>query len=579
MSFNFAIVGGGLTGTAMLYQFVERVRQEIDLGLLNPSKVKIQIFEKQETFGPGFPHCDRNVMPFHITNMCARDMGILLGNSEDFQDWVNLNQDKFKALFARMDDTFENRDQCNHYPRAIMGEYLKERFQEAHQKAQALGLVVELYSRTEVIDLEERRDKIEITVKDLSSGSIFSCIADRVLLATGHWFETREKDNYFPSPWPAQNLLQKIPEGEKVAVIGTSLSAIEVVLTLTSDGHFVRAGSDKLAYVPPANPRRFALYSRRGLLPKVRGKMGKYRNRFLTREKVESLLVKNQGYLTLEAVFQLLDLELQAAYGYRINWEAVINPTRPPADLLQQYLKDAINGDGPDGELIWQTVLHQSFDMVREIYLSLMLADRKHFDKEYTSIFFTHAATQPKINAKKMLALMKSGIVGVFKLGTDYKLIKNDSKDSYEFIYKDHNGGVKKDAYRYVVNARGQARSIQTNPSPLTKNLLKRGIVQIEETQHAQPKDIQSRLPANQLKTEFQTYRTGSILIDPKTHHVIRQASEKLTTQSDALYAVGAMTRGQIIDASMAHGIVRSTARIANHLVDDLKQVKMKSNS
>ena len=35
MSFNFAIVGGGLTGTAMLYQIVEKVRRNID-----PSAVK-----------------------------------------------------------------------------------------------------------------------------------------------------------------------------------------------------------------------------------------------------------------------------------------------------------------------------------------------------------------------------------------------------------------------------------------------------------------------------------------------------------------------------------------------------------
>ena len=45
MSFIFAIVGGGLTGTAMLYQLVEQVGQEIDQSLLDPSGIKIQIFE------------------------------------------------------------------------------------------------------------------------------------------------------------------------------------------------------------------------------------------------------------------------------------------------------------------------------------------------------------------------------------------------------------------------------------------------------------------------------------------------------------------------------------------------------
>jgi len=575
MSFTFAIIGGGLTGTAMLHLFVEKVRQEIDPNLLNPSGIKIQIFEKQDIFGPGFPHCDRNVMPFHITNMCAKDMGILVGHPEDFQDWATINHDRLKERYQWIDDTSFSYEGCNHYPRAIMGEYLKERFQEACQKAQTLGLGVELHSQSEIIDLEEKRDKIHLTVKNCLSGSIFSFIADRVLLATGHWFEEKERNHYFPSPWPAINLLERIPEGEKVAVIGTSLSAIEVVLTLTSDGHFIRDESDKLVYMPPANPRRLALYSRRGLLPKVRGKMGKYRNMFLTREKLESLIIENNGYLKLEAVFQLLNSELEAAYGHAINWKAVVSPTKPPAELLQQYFKDARHGDGPDGELVWETVLHQSFDMVREIYLKLSLEDRERFDKTYTSIFFTHAATQPAINAEKMLALMKCGLVEVFKLRRNYQFIKNNSKDGWEFIYQDSNGETKRDAYRYVVNARGQAKSIQTDPSPLTKNLLKRGIVQNEETQAVQPENRQSNRSAKQPKTKSHTYNTGSIWIDPETHHVIRQAFDNIPTKSKAIYAVGAMTRGQIIDASMAHGIVQSTARIANSWVDDLKKVKI----
>ena len=58
--------------------------------------------------------------------------------------------------------------------------------------------------------------------------------------------------------------------------------------------------------------------------------------------------------------------------------------------------------------------------------------------------------------------------------------------------------------------------------------------------------------------------------IDPKTHNIIQHASHKKRTQSNSIYAVGAMTRGQIIDASMAHGIVQATARIADDVVDHL---------
>ena len=138
MIFNFAIIGGGLTGTAMLYQFVDKVRQKSDLNLLDPSQIKIQIFEKQDIFGPGFPHCDRNVMPFHITNMCAKDMGIVFGNPTDFHDWVENNRIEIQDRFPYLNFSFSSPDvigdQCIHYPRAIMGEYLKTRLQESDSR-------------------------------------------------------------------------------------------------------------------------------------------------------------------------------------------------------------------------------------------------------------------------------------------------------------------------------------------------------------------------------------------------------------------------------------------------------------
>ena len=48
--FNFAIVGGGLTATAMLVQFVGKVNEYASQKQLEPSKIGIQIFEKQNIF-------------------------------------------------------------------------------------------------------------------------------------------------------------------------------------------------------------------------------------------------------------------------------------------------------------------------------------------------------------------------------------------------------------------------------------------------------------------------------------------------------------------------------------------------
>jgi uncharacterized NAD(P)/FAD-binding protein YdhS len=367
-------------------------------------------------------------------------------------------------------------------------------------------------------------------------------------------------------------LLDSIPPNAKIAVIGTSLSAIETLLTLTSDGSFVRSDSGELSYKPSAVSRKFVLYSRRGLLPKVRGKMGNHKNRFLNRENLDRLLSENRGNLKLEPIFDLLNSELEAAYGHPIDWHEIVKPTGKPEDLLQGYIRDAVIGDGPDGELIWQTILHQSFSMVRDVYLNLALAERKRFDENYNSVFFTHAATQPVINAEKLLALMKAGLVEVVKLGKNYQLIKDEVTDHYEFVHKDDRGDIKSDAYKYVINARGQEKSIETDPSALAYNLIKSGTVLIEELRSVDCPSRNSDHVCPDPETAGETYKTGSIWIDPYSHFIIQRDSDDEPTTSNTIYAVGAMTRGQIIDASMAREIVRATSKIAADIIDHLIQ-------
>jgi hypothetical protein len=329
-------------------------------------------------------------------------------------------------------------------------------------------------------------------------------------------------------------------------------------------------------YASSENARRFFLYSRRGLLPKVRGKIGKHQNKFLNRENLDCLLAANRHQLTLQAIFKLLNQELENAYGQPIDWNEVLNPSGQPADLLQRYLEDAIHGDGPQGELIWQTILHQSFDMVQDIYLNLSLDERMRFDSEYTSAFFTHAATQPIINAEKMLALMKAGMVDVIKLGPDYRLIRDEIKDCYEFIYRDGRGNLKKDAYRYVVDARGQAKSLEANPSIFIQNLITSGTVLIEEIRPLDPITHSFQDIAGESATADNAYRTGSIWIDPATYHIMQRGPQDYITRSETIYAVGAMTRGQIITASMVRGIVQATSKIAEDLVNYLTKTAKK---
>lgn len=563
-----------MTATAMLTQLVGMLKDGSAKNLPDPFRMVVQVFNRGNIFGPGYPHNDEIVLPFHITNMCASEMGIIAGDPGDFQNWVSDNVNDLRSRFPwfreRYSVTDNHKTGCHHYPRAIMGMYLKDRFQQAVRLGRRIGLEIHLYPRSEVVDLKQDNDRIRLNIEDLDSKAYFSKYADRVLLATGHWNEKNAGDRYFTSPWPAVTLLNSIPRGEKIAIIGTSLSAIETLLTLTSEGEFIRSRKGELTYKPPENSRTFVLYSRRGLLPRVRGKMGDRANRFMHRGAIQQLLSDDRESLTLDAMFNLLNSELEDAYGHGIHWGEVINPTDKPAELLQRYLDDAINGDGPDGELVWQTVLHQTFDLVREVYLNLAPEERKRFDRHYSSVFFTHAAVQPAVNAEKLLALMNAGIVEVIRLGEEYRLIKQEDPSCYQFTYRDIQGVEKKDVYRYVVNARGQNKSLNTDPSALARNLCRSGIVQTTEIRPARrtaslkPRAI---LGSNSIS---QANKTGSIWIDPETHRIMKTGPDGTITPSSAIYAVGAMTRGQIIDASMARSIVQSTSKVANDIIAHL---------
>ena len=564
--FKFAIVGGGLTATSMLCQFVEKAAILVSAGKLDPSVILLSIFEKTDEFGPGFPHNPKYLLPFHITNMCAADMGVYADRPGDFQAWIDRNLDRLRFRFDDFPaDVFESAHAygpCNHYPRAFMGAYLQARFHQAVKAARRLGIAVKLYPHHEITDVRMVGGMARMNINRPYSGGRVEIFADAVLLATGHWFPDSRQKNYFDSPWPAKKLLQSIPPGAELAVIGTSLSAIETVLTLTSDGRFVSDSSGRLSYIPSSTPRRITLYSRSGLLPKVRGKVGAYVNKFINPLTIEKFRSQNNGRISLSATFELLNSELEMIYGRPFDWVNVLEQAGQPVDELNHYLKEAEIGDGPQGEVLWQTVLQKTFPYIREWYLRLTDQDRKRFDRDYTSTFFTHAATQPRINAAKLLALLKAGLVNIVRLGKRYRFYREDDQDRYCFDYTDRHGNKRVDNYRYVVNARGQPKSLTTDTSALARHLSASISAQRIKDSADRPADLQRRRAIEDRYPALDKGRYATIRIDPQTHRVV------LPDFGSTVYAVGAMTRSQIIDTSMAHAISCSTATVADNLLN-----------
>ena len=551
----------------MLYQFIRQLKYRARSGLLDPHRVHVLVFDKQPVAGPGFPHNDRFVQPYHITNMCAGDMSVIYSNPLDFSDWIKSRRsdlaNRFPAFRSIIYDPAYHQNGCSHYPRAVMGEYLSARFQDALKAANNLGVKVDVHTDCEITNITEVERGLNLCARFCKSGSESGFTTDQALLATGHWLRRGSSGTgYFPSPWPAHRLLVEIPPGAGVAVIGSSLSAIETALTLTSDGRFMRAASGGLRFEPSSETRRITLMSRHGLLPRVRAACVDYHPRFFNQKNLQELLTKHSGNLSLDAIFELLDRELAVATGQSMAWGDIVSPRETPMEGLENSLREACSPGNRGGGTLWQSILREVLPLVRELYLALSVTERRRFDRDYATLFFVHAATQPPINAEKLLALMRAGVLEVVRLGYDYQFTKTPAEAGYEFAYGDAAPRVA--TFRYVVDARGQEYSVSTDPSQLTENLIQNRMIHLGEVTENSEKAEVTALSAD----EAGDHLTESVCIDPDSHRVIRVSRAGIISKSGNLYAVGAMTRGQIIDVSMARALTKSTDRIARQLAD-----------
>ena len=199
--------------------------------------------------------------------------------------------------------------------------------------------------------------------------------------------------------------------------------------------------------------------------------------------------------------------------------------------------------------------------MAREIYLNLRAEDRMAFERDFSTAFFMFASPMPLINAEKLAALMRAGIVEVIPLGSDYTSHREEAGRAFVFAFTDSSGRPRRERFDRVIDARGQARSFETNPAPLARNLLKSGTVRIEELfVHGQSSGSGSG--------GKNVYPTGGIWIDPGTQRVKRKGAEGEEETSARIYAVGVPTRGQILDASMVYSAALAAERIVRDLLE-----------
>ena len=230
---SVCVVGGGFSGVATVVHLLRAHR--------GTGRLHVHLIERRGTIGEGAAYGTRE--PEHLLNVPARNMGLPAEDPAHFLRWLQA-RDAHAGPF-----TFA--------PRQAYGEYLRQTLQDSVREAGSRAALS--------THLDEARRVLRRPgggwIVHLARGE--SVTADVLVLAPGHrlpgdpfagrWQGSRQR--WISDPWRPHAVADIQPD-EPVVIVGSGLSAVDVVLSLTGD----RA------------PRRTApihMVTRTGLLPRV----------------------------------------------------------------------------------------------------------------------------------------------------------------------------------------------------------------------------------------------------------------------------------------------------------------------
>lgn len=196
---DIAIVGGGASGVLLAAQLVRK------------SHLRIALVERGTHPGLGVAYSTR--CRGHLLNVRASDMSALDDEPDHFGQWLARNGDGFgRADFV---------------PRADYGRYVQDLLANAVQRSDGRLKVI----AGDVVALHETQNGVELDIAGKAP-----LRASKAVLATGHRPPSEDSGAYHGNPWREEAIAGLAPEGS-VLLIGTSLTMIDVLLSLLERGH------------------------------------------------------------------------------------------------------------------------------------------------------------------------------------------------------------------------------------------------------------------------------------------------------------------------------------------------------
>jgi uncharacterized NAD(P)/FAD-binding protein YdhS len=360
---SIVVVGGGGSGTAAM---VHTVKRAVETGR---SDITIHWVEMSGELCSGLAYGTRNVN--HILNMQTSTLSINPG-------------DKFEFLTFSVSRHFADpkEERCTAFqPRRHMTPYLEHRYAQAKAQANDFGIDLREH-RAQVIDIAAESGGCVLT---FASGQTLK--VSRCILAIGNqpatsYGEFAGDPNYINHIWPEERLDVLDPKAT-VGVIGTSLSAIDLGISLEARGH----------------EGKLIMASRSGVFPQVRADfIPGFQPQFLTPVHLERLRKIAGKRLSLSRLGALWEEECIAAGVSleRINLEQEFERYNP-IEALREQVRHATVRDARF------TVIQGVSEQAEHIWHAMRPAAQVEFQRRYAALWGAVAYPCPQVNGKRLL--------------------------------------------------------------------------------------------------------------------------------------------------------------------------------
>ena len=275
----------------------------------------ITVFEASDQAGLGMPYNPQMNADYMLCNAFSREIPPPVA---PLIDWLKHLPER---ELSEWELSYHDLSARAFYPRVLIGEYLQSQFQDLCDKARAAGHTMTVRTKTRVTDIvPDAAGGAGVAWQHGDAAGTAHC--DAVVIASGHNWPRHPQIDQVPliSPWPYTQITGA--PGQRIGILGSSLSAVDVVVALGhARGHFEEIAGE-ITWLPNDGEENLSIsmVSHMGVMPE-----GDFYYPFpygpaahLTSDAVAEEIAKGTDGL-LDRVFALLLAELDEADPAYLN--------------------------------------------------------------------------------------------------------------------------------------------------------------------------------------------------------------------------------------------------------------------